>query len=294
MSASERIRRQRSSTVNCSALCAQGTEEAGDPPQGRGHRLAACVVGGYRQPGLAGMMGLAGDAVKEQRPAGDRLAVVIGSRQRPRRRRHVSELDQVPQDTVEGTGGTGVSVKTGHRPRPVVPEPYPHHHVGRITDEPGIDEFVSRPGLARTNIRAGNPRSAGLPVPFLTASRSIPFKALMSPARNNCALEFAMSPRDAARGTRDRNHRMGNSFAAAVRKHRICAGHLDQRHAAVPEREPQAGLHTGRLDTQPLHSVEQAPVSHPPIPEQVNRSGVDRMDQGNLQFHVSGRYTLPS
>ena len=56
----------------------QGPEEAGDPPQGPGHRLAPTVVGGHRQPGLAGMMGLAGHAVQEQRPAGDRLAVAVG------------------------------------------------------------------------------------------------------------------------------------------------------------------------------------------------------------------------
>ncbi len=56
----------------------QGPEEAGDPPQCPGHRLAPTVVGGHRQPGLAGMMGLAGHAVQEQRPAGDRLAVAVG------------------------------------------------------------------------------------------------------------------------------------------------------------------------------------------------------------------------
>ena len=59
----------------------EGAEEAGNPAQGRDRRLAAPVAGGDRQPGLAGMAGLAGDPVQQERSAGDRLAG--GDRDRP-------------------------------------------------------------------------------------------------------------------------------------------------------------------------------------------------------------------
>ena len=56
----------------------QGPEEVGNPPQGCGHCLPAPMMRGHRQPGLAGMPGLTSNPVQEQRPAGDRLAVVVG------------------------------------------------------------------------------------------------------------------------------------------------------------------------------------------------------------------------
>ena len=55
----------------------QGPEEAGDAPQGGDHRYTVPVMGGHCQPGLAGLVGLAGNAVQEQRPAGDRLAMAV-------------------------------------------------------------------------------------------------------------------------------------------------------------------------------------------------------------------------
>ena len=56
----------------------QGPEEAGIPSQGRGRRLPTPVMRGHSQPGPAGMVGLAGHAVQQQRPVGDRLAVALG------------------------------------------------------------------------------------------------------------------------------------------------------------------------------------------------------------------------
>jgi len=56
-------------------------EEAGDWPQGRDHRIPPCVARRHRQPRLASVLGLAGNTVKQKRPAGDRLAVTTGVRQ---------------------------------------------------------------------------------------------------------------------------------------------------------------------------------------------------------------------
>ena len=59
----------------------QGLEEAGDPPQCRDHRTPPPVARRHRQPRLTGVMGLTCNPVQQERPAGDRLAVVIGIRQ---------------------------------------------------------------------------------------------------------------------------------------------------------------------------------------------------------------------
>jgi len=56
----------------------QRPEEAGDPPQGRDNRSPPSVVRRHRQPRLTGVVGLATNPVQKKRPAGDRLAVVIG------------------------------------------------------------------------------------------------------------------------------------------------------------------------------------------------------------------------
>ena len=67
LSASARIRRQRSVALDCSAL------RASDRKKPAIRRGAAPMMGGYRQPGLAG------NPVQEQRPVGDRLAVAVGT-----------------------------------------------------------------------------------------------------------------------------------------------------------------------------------------------------------------------
>ena len=56
----------------------QAPEEAGDAPQGRDHHPTTPVARRHRQPRMTGMLGLAGNPEQQKRPAGDRLAVVIG------------------------------------------------------------------------------------------------------------------------------------------------------------------------------------------------------------------------
>ena len=53
-------------------------EELGDPGEGADDVAAAAVAGGDREAGPAGVAGLAGDAVQQQRPAGDSFEVIVG------------------------------------------------------------------------------------------------------------------------------------------------------------------------------------------------------------------------
>ena len=56
----------------------QSPEEARDPPQRRDHGAPPPVARRHRQSGLAGVLGLAGNPVQQERSAGDRLAVMVG------------------------------------------------------------------------------------------------------------------------------------------------------------------------------------------------------------------------
>ncbi len=56
----------------------QRPEEAADLPQSRDNRTPPPVARRHRELGLTSMVGLAANPVQKKRPAGDRLAVVIG------------------------------------------------------------------------------------------------------------------------------------------------------------------------------------------------------------------------
>ena len=68
------MRYHRSRSVNCSAVC----EEAGDAQKGAAGAVMLAMWAGDGDRGLAGMLGLSADRLEQQRPTGDRLAMLVG------------------------------------------------------------------------------------------------------------------------------------------------------------------------------------------------------------------------